>query len=241
MGGKIKGSYGIDAPYVPVLMLVVAVVCGVFAVFKVWSTPSIVWIVIGLAFVVQAAIYLNTTLRGKFKIWRTIISDLGLKGDERALDVGCGRGMVLITTAGSLPNGTSVGIELWRSRDQSGNDPEVTKANAALNDVGDRVEIKTEDMTELSFPDASFDVVTANVAIQNVKDRQLRKHTIDEILRVTKPGGRIRIVDMQYVNQYRDDLVAAGATDVKVKYLGLNGVFGNMFAISRLVSASKPV
>ncbi len=239
---RITGSYGIDAPYIPTLLFGTAVVSAIFAVLGVGGggVSTVIWLIWCAAFLFQVALFLHTTLRGKFAIWREAIDELHLAGDENALDLGCGRGMVMITTAKALTSGKSVGIDLWRSRDQSGNDPETTRVNAIANGVEDRIEIKTEDMSALSFPDNSFDLVTASAAIQNIKDRELRRQTISEILRVLKPGGRVRIVDMQYVRQYRDDLASCGATGITVTRLGMRGVYGNFFAISRLVSAQKP-
>ena len=40
-----------------------------------------------------AAFVLHTTLRGKFVAWAELLDKLGLRGDERILDLGCGRGV----------------------------------------------------------------------------------------------------------------------------------------------------
>lgn len=235
----IRGSYGVDAPYVPIISGIVALGCLVLAVVS--SGGMVVWWVAwAILFALQAGIYLRTTLHGKFVVWDKLIQAQDLRGNEVSLDVGCGRGMVLIMTALHVPNGTSTGIDLWRNRDQSGNDPSTTMTNAELNGVGDRVVLDTGDMSDLPYPDSTFDLVTANVAIQNVKDRKLRQRTIEQMMRVTKPGGSILIVDVQYVTQYRDDLIKAGADNVQVRRLGLDGMFGNPFFASRLVCATKP-
>jgi len=65
--------------------------------------------------------YLYSTLRGKFLIWARLLDDLHLHGDEDLLDVGCGRGAVLLAAALRLPDGRAVGADLWRRRDQTGN------------------------------------------------------------------------------------------------------------------------
>jgi arsenite methyltransferase len=48
-----------------------------------------------------------------------LLDRLGLRGDERILDLGCVRGAVLLA-AQHLTTGRAVGVDLWRSRDQSG-------------------------------------------------------------------------------------------------------------------------
>ena len=232
--GRITGSYGIDAPYVPVafgLATIAAVVLGVVLSESLWA-----WWIVALLFLAQLGIYLNTTLRGKFEVWGSILDDLNLTGAERTLDVGCGRGMVVIETARRLTTGHATGIDLWRSKDQSGNDREEARANTKLNEVSGKISLDTGDMAELPYRDNSFDLVTANVAIQNLKERERRRQAIQEILRVTAPGGRIRIVDIQYVGQYRDDLEALGADNTKVSGLGPRAWYGNPFFASELVS-----
>src|SRR5262245_44642927 len=54
------------------------------------------------------------------------------RGDESVLDVGCGRGLLLIGAARRLTTGKAVGIDLWQAVDLSGNRPQATLANAQL-------------------------------------------------------------------------------------------------------------
>jgi SAM-dependent methyltransferase len=79
----------------------------------------------------NAGIYTYATRAGKFAVWADLLDRLELKGDERLLDIGCGRGAVLLMAAQRLPRGRAVGIDLWSAMDQSGNAEEVTRRNAA--------------------------------------------------------------------------------------------------------------
>jgi arsenite methyltransferase len=98
----------------------------------------------------------------------------------------------------------------------------------------------------LPFADDTVDLVVANVSIQNIEDRARRRTVIDEILRVTKPGGRVRIAGIQYTRQFRDDLEVNGGTDATSRDPGVRGWFGNPFSATRLdyatrlISATKP-
>ena len=47
----------------------------------------------------SAASYLYSTGPGKRAIWAQLLDELGLRGDEQVLDVGCGRGAVLMLAA----------------------------------------------------------------------------------------------------------------------------------------------
>ncbi|MFF3661727.1 class I SAM-dependent methyltransferase [Streptomyces olivochromogenes] len=149
----------------------------------------------GTALLASTGIYLHTTLHGKLRIWRRELDQAGLKGDERLLDLGCGRGAVLIEAARRLPTGYVVGVDLWSGKDQSGNRPEVTLANAAAAGVADRVEVQTADMTALPFADDSFDVVTSALAIHNIPSPEARYRAVDEAMRVLRPGGQLIVAD----------------------------------------------
>ena len=128
-----RGSYGIDAPYAPAFMAVMTVVVLVMAILSGrWQTfVPFTFLLAVLGF------YLHSTLRGKFVVWADLLDKLGLRGDERILDLGCGRGAVLLMAAQRLTTGRAVGVDLCRSVDQSGNSAEATRRNAIAEGVAD--------------------------------------------------------------------------------------------------------
>ena len=144
-----RGSYGIDAPYGPAFMAVVAAFELALAV----SFGNVRNLLAGLFILAILGIYLHGTLRGKFVVWAKLLETLNLRGDERILDMGCGRGAVLLMAAQHLTTGRAVGVDLWRNADQSGNSTEATQRNAVAEGVADRVELHTGDMTALPFED----------------------------------------------------------------------------------------
>src|SRR6185369_12911426 len=143
------------------------------------------------------AAYLYFTLRGKFVVWAGLLDRLNLRGDERILDMGCGRGAVLLLAAQHLTTGRAVGVDLWRKVDQSGNSLEATQRNAVAEGVADRVELHTADLRALPFEENGFDVVLSNFAIHNISVRAGREKAISEAVRVLRPGGRLLIVDVR--------------------------------------------
>src|SRR6476646_6044938 len=161
------GSYGIDAPYAPAFMAVMIVVYLVLAILSGrWQRfVPVTFMLAVLGF------YLHTTLRGKFVVWAELLDNLGLRGDERILDLGCGRGAVLLRAAQHLTTGRAVGVDLWQSADQSGNSAEATRRNAIAEGVADRVELHTGDLMALPFEDNSFDFVVSSLAIHNIRGR----------------------------------------------------------------------
>jgi SAM-dependent methyltransferase/GNAT superfamily N-acetyltransferase len=231
-----KGSYGIDAPYLlPILALLIVanVVSGIVS--------GTVWPFLGAAAVLASAgCGLYTSQRGKFVVWAGLLERLHLRGDERILDLGCGRGAVLLLAARHLTTGRAVGVDVWRRWDQSGNAPEATLRNAAAEGVADRVEVHTADMTALPFADGSFDVVVSNVAIHNIKGRAGREKAIEEAVRVLRPGGRLLIADLWATRLYRAHLAKLGMIDVGRRGLGWRMWWSGPWLPTRLVTATKP-
>jgi cyclopropane fatty-acyl-phospholipid synthase-like methyltransferase len=56
-----------------------------------------------------------------------LIEALSLRGDESIVDVGCGRGLLLIAAAKLLTTAKAVGVDIWSAKDQSDNLPESTR------------------------------------------------------------------------------------------------------------------
>jgi SAM-dependent methyltransferase len=142
----------------------------------------------GLFILAFLGFYLYTTLRGKFVVWAELLDQLNLRGDERILDLGCGRGAVLLMAAQHLTTGRAVGVDLWRSVDQSGNSAEATRRNAIAEGVADRVELHTADMTALPLEGSSFDLVVSSLAIHNIRGHAGREKAISEAVRVLRPA-----------------------------------------------------
>jgi ubiquinone/menaquinone biosynthesis C-methylase UbiE len=224
------GSYGIDAPYAPAFIAVMTAVVLVMAIISGhWQTfVPITFMLAVLGF------YLHSTLRGKFVVWADLLDQLHLRGDERILDLGCGRGAVLLMAAQHLTTGRAVGVDLWRSVDQSGNSAEATRRNAIAEGVADRVELHTADMTALPLEDDSFDVVVSSWAIHNIRGRAGREKAISEAVRVLRPGGRLMIADVRGTRHYQAQLAKIGMNDIARRRLRW------WCGLARLVTATKP-
>lgn len=219
-------DYGLDAPGVVRGFLLGGPVLAVGGWFlNKWASPSGWSPALGLAgammgtgsvFFIEALLMAGSSYYGKFRARDRLLERLRLRGDEKVLDVGCGHGLLLVGAAKRLPNGRAVGIDLWSQRDQGDNHREATLANAALEGVAERVEVRDGDMRKMPFPDASFDAVVANLAIHNIPSREGRREAIGEIVRVLRPGGQVALMDFKKVGQYADDLKATGMTDVRI-------------------------
>ena len=236
-----KADYGVDDPRVPIALtlsgagsVAIALVSWAFGL-----VPGIVFFgLAGLSGVGGAAGYMYATLWGKHRAWARILEGAGLRGDERALDIGCGRGAVLVRAAKRLPRGRAVGADIW-TRDQSGNSASATRQNAQAEGVADRVDLTTADARHLPFVDGTFDLVLSSLAIHNIPSADGRREALAEALRVLKPGGRMLIADLFSVGTYPAELESLGATGVSIRELGPDAWFGNPFVRTRLVTAGK--
>jgi arsenite methyltransferase len=241
-GGQ-RGRYGIDGGYagLAVFGLVEAGLAGAVAWAARRRRPAVAALaaVGGAAVAGSAASYLYSTGPGKRAIWAQLLDELGLRGDEHVLDVGCGRGAVLMLAAARVPAGRALGVDVWRRRDQSGNSRAAAERNAVAEGVRERVELVDADARDLPFASASFDVVVSSLAISNIKDADGRAQALREAVRVLRPGGRLRIVD-EGADRYAAVLREAGCTGVAVRQLDWRtwyGVPGHSFP---LVAAARP-
>jgi ubiquinone/menaquinone biosynthesis C-methylase UbiE len=137
------------------------------------------------------------------------------RGDEAVLDVGCDRGLLLIGAAKRLTTGKAVGVDIWQAGDLSGNRPEAAQANATLEGVSDRVEVKHGDARRLPVADGTFDVVVTEAVLHNIYTAAERDMAVREIARVLKPGGRLLIGDVRHTGWYARVLRQRGLDDVR--------------------------
>lgn len=124
-------------------------------------------------------------LRG---VYRRIAEDVALTAPPSAsvLDVGTGPGVLLAEIARQRPDLRITGID--PSTDM------VTSANRTISGFGDRVTALVDDVADLEFPDASFDLVVATFSMHHWDDIAA---AVPELARVLRPGGRVYIYDFE--------------------------------------------
>jgi len=171
-----NADYGFDGEYSVVPPAGVAVIVGGSSIALLASAarslaksrPGAAGLTGGTAAAIltTTALFVRTTRVGKFEVWARILEGLRLRGDETLLDLGCGRGAVLLAAARLLPNGRAMGVDIWRA-DQTDNSQQNTLENAALEGVADRVEVRTADITDLPFDDISVDAIVSSLVVHN--------------------------------------------------------------------------
>lgn len=207
-----RPDYGIDAP-VRVRRLVVTSLLGA-AVAAGGAFVGLTLVVVAIAALVAVAggaaavACLATSRIGKLREREHLLDLAELVGDEVLLDVGCGRGLLVVGAAKRLPAGEAVGVDKWSRKDLSSNTPAGPLHNARVEGV--KVQIETGDACDLPFDDDTFDVVVSSNVLHNLDGPGTRRRAIREIDRVLKPAGRLVLCDISHTDEYVAALRGAG-------------------------------
>ncbi len=223
-----KPDYGIDAPKVLrnlLLFGVLGLVLGIFGprlvqLGPVRLLPRPMFFGTGSLLLLEGFLYLFYVKVGKLYHRDRILSLHSWRGDENVLDVGCGRGLLLVGAAKRMAqlsgNGTVTGVDIWSREDMSGNSEQATRRNLELEGVSDRCKLIGVAAQDLPFEDGTFDVVVSNLCLHNIYDRDARKRALRQIARVLKPGGQALISDYKLTKEYADELQRAGLSTKRV-------------------------
>ena len=95
-----------------------------------------------------AALFALRKWRYVSRIRKELFDSIGLRGDEKVLDVGCGSGLLLNGAAMRLTSGKATGIDIW-SPHSGGGSLELLWKNAKAEGVADRIEFKEADARKL--------------------------------------------------------------------------------------------
>ncbi|MBN1936575.1 MAG: class I SAM-dependent methyltransferase [Anaerolineae bacterium] len=112
----------------------------------------------------------------------------------RVLDVGCGRGQVLLMLSGQI--GEGIGIDVA--------DEDLSHAESERQERGaENVSFRHGDALGLAFPDASFDVVLLLGDVLTYIDPAKHGKVVADLYRVLKPGGQAVHESMNWTWEYR--------------------------------------
>ena len=157
-----------------------------------------------------------SSLITKIKDRERILNLITWRGDENVLDIGCGRGLMMIGAARRLTTGHATGIDIWAAKDQSQNTDVAALQNAEIEKIASRVSIQTADMRQLPFANQSFDVIVSNWVVHNLDAINDRQKALGEMLRVLKPNGKILLTDIVNREEYLAGFKAHGCKEVKL-------------------------
>lgn len=123
--------------------------------------------------------------------WRRFaVSKMHFFQTGRFLDVACGTGDLSIETALHYPSIKITGIDFVAEMVNTGRKKIITKR------LSGQITFLQADALRLPFPDNTFDVTGIAFGIRNIPDRT---QALQEMLRVTVPGGQILILEMTFI------------------------------------------
>ena len=121
---------------------------------------------------------------------------------QRLLDAGCGAGDVARALATAVaPDGEVIALDHSAA----------TLAAARERDDGGAIRYMTGDVSRLELPDNSFDGVWCERVLQHVDDADV---AVGELIRVTRPGGRVCLLDTDWDSLAFDGVDAALAQTI---------------------------
>ena len=216
---KSKPDYGFDgSPFGVAVVCLMGAVCfgGGVALFAIpgfgLKIAAFVLMLLGLLMVFVGCSYFYYIKLGKLHRRDKMISMIDWKGNEKVLDIGTGRGLLMIGAAKNLTLGKSIGIDIWNFGDMHSNTYQNTMRNAELEGVLEKVEVRNEDVRSMSFPNDTFDVVLSNLCIHNIPTKDGQEKACREIARVLKPNGIVIITDKSHTQKYGEIFATEGLT-----------------------------
>jgi SAM-dependent methyltransferase len=145
--------------------------------------------------------WIGRAVAGGMNRWHAALTDWGLartgiRDDAVILDVGCGGGETVRKLADAHPHSRVHGI------DYSAESIAVSARRNAQGIRAGRVDIRRASVTDLPFPEGMFDLV---LAVETHYFWPDLSSGLREILRVTKPGGKVSVIGEGYAGGKYDD------------------------------------
>lgn len=120
------------------------------------------------------------------RVYRRVVALSGARPGDQVLDVGCNGGyLARLLAAAVTPGGHVTGVDPSRPAVAYATRRSPASCTFAVGAAQD-----------LSWPDASFDVVTSTLAVHHIPEAD-RAAAFAEMYRVTRPGGRLLVADFR--------------------------------------------
>ena len=121
---------------------------------------------------------------------RAFLAFVGIRQGWRVLDVGCGTGVM----------SRALAAEVGRAGRVEGIDPSrafigVARRLGRAAGPGSRLAFRVGDGAALPYPDEAFDAVLAVTVLLHVTESE---RILEEMVRVTRPGGRVAVLDQDF-------------------------------------------
>lgn len=191
--------------WVPAKMIIIPGVLGLgcfFLGFIHWGfwIPAIILLVISAYFGIAWFLFSYRYGNLQDKIQDLVIRHIDWDGKGKVLDIGCGNGPLTIKVAQHYPQAEVIGMDYWgKNWDYS---IKMCTANTLVAGVEKQVSFRQGSASALPFEDASFDLIISNLVFHEVQDVKDKRISIQEALRVLKPGGIFVLQDLFLLTPY---------------------------------------
>lgn len=229
---EMDGPIGLLFFFGPAVFVVIGMILGYF------SMDSIIFVI----FMIMIGLkYMHTSIIGKYRIMRSVASDIRLKKGSKILDAGCGHGAFMMQFDKQIEKiDEIVGIDIWSTRDQANNSIEATKRIVESSNLAGKVKLKTASILDMPFNSNEFDLIISSLVLHNIKPFEKRKAALVEISRVQKSKGQLVIMDIGYATKkYVHILEDLGYQSINIVNTGYNGWWGTPMVPTFLITASK--
>ena len=128
------------------------------------------------------------------KMVELLMQHVDWDGYGRALDIGCGNGLVTVALAQRHLQAEVSGIDYWGAGwDYS---QRACRRNAENEQVADRLSFQRASAAALPFRDGQFDLAVSNLVFHEVGDARDKREVLREALRVVREGGAFAFQDL---------------------------------------------
>ena len=151
-----------------------------------------------------------------------------VEADTLVLDIGCGNGLIFpyIREKGAFYSGLDISENLIGiARERYAGEIEAGKAKFVVSEA-----------TELPFKDNEFDFVISFAVLHHLPSEELRKKFFEEIFRVLRPQGKVKITVWNLFNDWAKSRFDIGSQledkisgDVTIPWKGTRGAIVNRY------------
>jgi arsenite methyltransferase len=197
---RMNNDYEMRVPHIFQMVGLLGIMAILASIVWMRISPTnygIVGIIVGMVLLLPTILTLFVTRfanNRRFRVRDGIVHHAELKGHEQVLDIGVGSGITLFGLAKQLTTGKGIGIDIY-DPNAGGGTPDIFWKNAQKEGIKDRVELKNMDARNMTFANASFDVVVSTFAFHHIGNAEARRKASQEIMRVLKPGGKVFVYD----------------------------------------------
>jgi len=130
---------------------------------------------------------------------RTLLKQVDLRPGNRALDIGCGTGTLVVLIKRVHPEVSVVGLDP---------DPKaLARAKKKAAQAGASIQFDQGFSDELPYADASFNRVFSSFMFHHI-DANQRQKTLQEVFRILLPGGSLHLLDFESSGEETEGVLA---------------------------------